>query len=69
LVTPIFKALQLPVQIEYIEMPESIRGRYQYFTEAVMDKLRNIGYNRSFTPVEEGVFEYVKAFLVPQKHY
>ncbi len=69
LVTPIFKALGLPVRIEFIDMPPAIRERYQYFTEADMGKLRSVGYDRPFAPVEEGVYEYVKDFLAAGRHY
>jgi ADP-L-glycero-D-manno-heptose 6-epimerase len=63
LVQPIFKTLQIPVRIEYIDMPEDIRDSYQYFTEADMQKLRAAGYDRPFLSVEEGVSSYVKGFL------
>lgn len=45
--------------VEYIPMPEDIRDSYQYFTEANMEKLRNIGYNKPFTKLEDGVSEYI----------
>lgn len=69
LVKPIFEAFNLPVQIEYIDMPNSIRESYQYFTEAKMEKLRSVGYTFPFTPIEEGVAEYVKEFLIPNRYY
>lgn len=55
--------------IEYIDMPEDIRDKYQYFTEADMSKLRNAGYKDSFYTLEEGVGEYVKNFLSLKKYY
>lgn len=60
----IFNALQMPVNIEYIDIPEDIRDTYQYFTEANMSKLRSIGYTREFTSVEDGVNDYVRNYLM-----
>lgn len=59
LVRAIFTSLQLPVQIEYIDTPKDIQDKYQYFTEARMEKLRSIGYSKEFLPLEEGVKRYV----------
>ncbi len=50
-----FQALQITPQIEFIDTPIEIRDRYQYFTEATMDKLKNEGYVQAFTSLEEGV--------------
>jgi ADP-L-glycero-D-manno-heptose 6-epimerase len=58
----IFSELNLPYDIEYIPTPEDIRAKYQYFTEAKIDKLRAAGYNKHFTGLEEGIAKYV-AFL------
>jgi ADP-L-glycero-D-manno-heptose 6-epimerase len=49
--------------IEYIDMPESIRGSYQYFTEAEMGNLRRAGFNADFATLEEGVKRYVDGYL------
>jgi ADP-L-glycero-D-manno-heptose 6-epimerase len=65
LVRAIFSSLQLPVQIEYIPTPEDIRDKYQYYTEAKMEKLITTGYEHSFTPLEEGVRKYI-SFLQAQ---
>ena len=54
-----FKALEAPVQIDYVPTPEDLRERYQYFTEARMDRLRAAGYDAPFTSLEEGVADYV----------
>jgi ADP-L-glycero-D-manno-heptose 6-epimerase len=64
-----FKAMDQPVNIEYIDTPADIRDKYQYFTEAKMDKLILQGYTKKFTPLEEGVNDYVKNYLVPGKYY
>lgn len=58
-----FDGLGLPPVIEFIDMPEDIRDKYQYFTEADMHKLRNAGYTAAFTSLEEGVREYVRNWL------
>jgi len=64
LVTATFKAMNLPPDIVYIDMPEAIRDRYQYFTEARMDKLRAAGYRQPFYSLEEGVSDYVQNYLM-----
>jgi ADP-L-glycero-D-manno-heptose 6-epimerase len=50
-------------EIEYIDMPEPLRDRYQYFTEARVDRLRQAGYQAPFTSLEQGVGRYVREFL------
>ncbi|MBS1622310.1 MAG: NAD-dependent epimerase/dehydratase family protein [Bacteroidetes bacterium] len=69
LVTPIFSAMNLPVNIEFFDMPEDIRDKYQYFTEADMTKLKAAGYREDLSPVTIGVGDYVKNYLMPQKFY
>jgi ADP-L-glycero-D-manno-heptose 6-epimerase len=59
----------IPTTIEYIDMPEDIRDKYQYFTEADMDKLRNAGYVDTFFSVEEGVKDYVTNYLAQKKYF
>lgn len=56
----LFSALQLPPQVEYIPTPMDIRDKYQYFTEATMDKLRSIGFVQEFTSLEDGMKNYVE---------
>jgi ADP-L-glycero-D-manno-heptose 6-epimerase len=63
LTNSLFGALGKQPQVEFIDMPEAIRDRYQYFTEADGTKLREAGYSRAFRGVEEGVREYVETFL------
>lgn len=69
LVAATFKALDLETKIEFIDMPEDIRDKYQYFTEADMQKLKSAGYNRSFASLEDGVSDYVKNYLVGHRYY
>jgi ADP-L-glycero-D-manno-heptose 6-epimerase len=64
-----FAALNLPERIHYIEMPEAIRDKYQYFTEADLTKLRAAGYTHPMTPLEEGVRRYVQDYLVQDDPY
>jgi ADP-L-glycero-D-manno-heptose 6-epimerase len=63
LISSLFRSLGLEPRIEYIDMPESIRGQYQYFTQAKVDNLRRAGYNAGFTSIEDGVKRYVTQFL------
>ena len=69
LVTAIFKSLDKEPVIEFIDTPIDIRDKYQYFTEADMNKLRNEGYKEDFYSLEEGVETYVKNFLIEKKYY
>ena len=59
----VFSALDKKEQIEFIDTPADIRDKYQYFTEATMDKLIGIGYSRSFSTLESGIEDYVKNYL------
>ena len=68
LMTAIFAALDREPQIEYIDMPEHLRGKYQYFTEAQMQKLRAAGCDVPITPIGEAVRDYVVGHLVPHRH-
>ena len=63
----VFAALGREPRIEYIEMPESIRDKYQYFTQANIAKLRAAGYTQPITPLDEAVRDYVRNYLVPGK--
>jgi ADP-L-glycero-D-manno-heptose 6-epimerase len=63
----IFAALGREPQIEFIDMPEVLRGKYQYFTQADVSKLRATGYLRPMTPLAEAVRDYVQSYLVPEK--
>ncbi len=59
----VFDAMGLARRIRFVEMPEALRGKYQYFTEAKMDKLREAGYQDAFYSLEDGVLEYVREYL------
>lgn len=69
LVNAVFEALQQEPCITFIDTPEDIRDKYQYFTEAKMDKLRSIGYNAPFYTLENGVKEYVQDYLRHKKYW
>ena len=64
-----FKAMNVEEQISFVDTPEDIRDTYQYFTEANMQKLSNIGYNKPFHSLEEGVKDYVSNYLINSTYY
>lgn len=68
LATALFEAMNLPVNIDFIDMPEAIRPNYQYFTKANIGKLRATGYSKSVTPLADAVADYAKNYLMPRKH-
>ena len=68
LVKATFAGLDLPANIEFIDMPEDIRDKYQYFTEADMKKLRAAGYTKDFYSLEDGVDDYVRGYLRTLKY-
>ncbi len=68
LVRATFAAMEIPESISFIDTPADIRDKYQYYTQANMQKLKNIGYTNEFTSLEEGVAEYVKNYLA-KTHY
>lgn len=63
LATATFCALNLEPNIEYIDMPEHLKEKYQYYTQANMVKLRLAGYDKEFSNLEEGVGDYVREYL------
>lgn len=69
LVANTFTAQGLQPNIEFIDMPLDIRDKYQYFTEANMNKLRAAGYTEPFSTLEEGVGDYVANYLVKKQLY
>ncbi|HWA36199.1 MAG TPA: ADP-glyceromanno-heptose 6-epimerase [Cyclobacteriaceae bacterium] len=60
----VFKALKKPENIEFIDTPADIRDKYQYFTEAKMNKLKSAGYEKPFFSLEEGTTDYVENYLM-----
>lgn len=69
LVKSTFAGLDLQPQIEFIDMPEDLRDKYQYFTEASMDKLKAAGYTKEFYSLEKGVDDYVRNYLSKNTFY
>ena len=65
----VFKALNKPSKITYIDMPQQLSGKYQYYTQADMTKLRAAGYDKPFTELEEGVRRYVQDFMATEDPY
>ena len=63
----IFAALGRPPAIDFIDMPEALRGKYQYYTKADIGKLRSTGYDRPMTALAEAVRDYVQGYLLPNK--
>lgn len=64
LANAVFSALALPPVINYIDTPLDIRDKYQYYTQANMQKLRDAGYSKEFTTLEDGVSDYVRSYLM-----
>ena len=64
-----FQAMGREANIDFVDTPSDIRDTYQYFTEANMQKLRSIGYDKPFHTLEEGVQDYVKNYLLEGKYY
>jgi ADP-L-glycero-D-manno-heptose 6-epimerase len=62
-------ALGQPENVRFVDTPEAIRAKYQYFTQAKLDRLRKAGYDRPFQPVAEGVAAYVKNHLLREDPY
>jgi ADP-L-glycero-D-manno-heptose 6-epimerase len=69
LATAVFHARGITPDIRFVDTPEAIRAKYQYFTQARMDRLRAAGYTRPFTPLEQGVTEYVTKYLATEDPY
>ncbi len=68
LVTALFNAMGKPVNIEYIDLPDHLADKYQYFTEANLDKIKKAGYTQKLSSLEEGVTDYVKNYLLPNNY-
>jgi ADP-L-glycero-D-manno-heptose 6-epimerase len=69
LAASVYRALGAEPQIDYVDTPMEIRDKYQYFTEARMNRLRAAGYDRPFTPLEDGIATYVQHFLAQPDPY
>ncbi len=69
LMQALFDAVGRDLAIRWVDTPVEIRDRYQYFTEADMEKLRDAGYEEDFATVEEGVADYVERFLATDDPY
>jgi ADP-L-glycero-D-manno-heptose 6-epimerase len=68
LVRAIFNSLGQPAKLNFIEMPETLQDKYQYFTCADIGKLRAFGYERPMTPLADAVRDYVLNYLIPGRH-
>lgn len=64
----LFKALNKEPNIEFVEMPDNIRNQYQYFTQANMNKIKNAGYTKPVSSLDESVRDYVQNYLVTGKY-
>ena len=64
-----FKGMGVAEDISFIDTPEDIRDKYQYFTEANMSKLKSVGYDSTFHTLEEGVADYVENYLSKDCYY
>jgi ADP-L-glycero-D-manno-heptose 6-epimerase len=65
----VFNSMSLKADIRFVDTPIEIRNRYQYFTEADIKKLREVGYSKPFRELENGVGEYVSKYLMPELTY
>jgi ADP-L-glycero-D-manno-heptose 6-epimerase len=69
LASAVFRALGQAPRIDYVDTPADLREKYQYFTEARMERLRNAGYDRPFASLEDGVARYVREHLTRPDPY
>ncbi|MBW4889879.1 ADP-glyceromanno-heptose 6-epimerase [Mucilaginibacter sp. HMF5004] len=69
LVAATFKGLDKETNVIFIDMPKDIKDKYQYFTEANMEKLHNAGYDQKFYTLEEGIDDYVRNYLSAEKQF
>ena len=69
LVNPIFSAMNLAPRIDFIDMPDVLRYKYQYFTQAEMGRLKAAGYAADLTSLEDGVADYVQTYLARPDPY
>jgi ADP-L-glycero-D-manno-heptose 6-epimerase len=64
-----FAALNQPAKLNFIDMPDALKGKYQYFTQSENAGLEAAGYNKSFTSLEDGVKDYVQSYLIKDDQY
>ncbi|MDM7920825.1 MAG: ADP-glyceromanno-heptose 6-epimerase [Pyrinomonadaceae bacterium] len=64
----IFNALDLPRNVQFVDMPVHLRDRYQYHTQADLARIRTAGYTAETTPLDSAVADYVRNYLIPGKH-
>ena len=64
-----FNALSIEPNIEFVDIPLDIRDKYQYFTQANVEKLRSVGYDKPFYSLEEGVNDYISNYLKEEKYF
>lgn len=69
LANAVFAAMDKPTRVKYIPMPEELRGKYQYFTEADMSWLKTYAYPYEFTSLEDGIKDYVQNYLLTDNPY
>lgn len=65
----VFEAMKQKPVIRFVDTPEPIRDKYQYFTEARIGKLRGTGYNKPFSTLKQGIADYVNNYLEKNKYY
>ncbi len=68
LVKAIFNALEKEIKIEYVDMPNHLAEKYQYYTEAKLGKIEKVGYASPLTKLEDGVTDYIKSYLLKEKY-
>jgi ADP-L-glycero-D-manno-heptose 6-epimerase len=68
LATAVFSAMDKPVNVQFVDMPLDIRDRYQYHTQANMQRLIATGFKQPFTPLEVAVADYVQGYLQPHRY-
>jgi len=64
-----FRAMGRSPNISFIDTPEDIRATYQYYTQAEMEKFHNTGFSRGMVNIEDGIYEYVKEYLVKGRYF
>jgi ADP-L-glycero-D-manno-heptose 6-epimerase len=69
LASAVMHSMDKSPQIDYIDMPDDLQGKYQYFTQANIEKLRAAGYTKPFTSLEDGVKDYVQNYLLSEDKY